>query len=334
MRARLGSLLVLISLVSIASSITLVYAATYDGVYDYAYNLYGPNGWENHYIDNGFIVQGGVISSNPSALSGSVDSSGNVHFTGPSPYGSPTATFTGKIYSDGTGKGTYVDSQGLNGAWRVDKVSGGSSSFGSLLLDVMYSMAFIGEWLGFTGSTAASVGTALAITGVIFIGVIISSAAQAKTGPRRGEYNADQPNPSPYEHNIPSSTIGVPPAPLNPPSGVSYQPGLPNSIGLRARWGRNIKLNWKKPKFDKNQFEFYGYEVIQLRYDGMSTAPNNVLMDRLSPKATNWKNRVKQTYNWNTMGDIAGYRVDALFLNKNSPYHQFIRVGETTYYPR
>ena len=66
----------------------------------------------------------------------------------------------------------------------------------------------------------------------------------------------------------------------------------------------------------------------------MSTAPHNVLMDRLSPKATKWKGRIKQTYQWNTMGDIAGFRVDASYLNKHSPLHEFIRIGETAYYSR
>ena len=32
-------------------------------------------------------------------------------------------------------------------------------------------------------------------------------------------------------------------------------------------------------------------------------------------------------------GGHVGYRVDTLFLIKQSPYHQFLRVGETTYFP-
>ena len=93
-------------------------AASFDGTYNYAYNLNGPNGWETHRVDRGFIVRNGQISSNPAAFSGTVDSSGNVRFSGPSPYGSPSATFTGSIGSDGRGEGSYMDSQGL-GWWRV-----------------------------------------------------------------------------------------------------------------------------------------------------------------------------------------------------------------------
>ena len=151
---------------------------------------------------------------------------------------------------------------------------------------------------------------------------------------RRGEYNADQPDMPQREHGIPPSTIGVPP-PVTPPTGVSVQPpGLPDNIKLRARWGRKILLDWKHPKYDKKLYELYGYEVIQLKYDGMSTTPAENLLDRLSPRSSNWRANVNQTYDWSTQGDVAGYRVDALFLNKQSPYHEFIRIGETTYSPK
>jgi len=312
-----------------------VHAASFDGTYNYAYNLHGPNGWEDHYVDNGFIVCGGVISSNPPALSGTVASNGNDYFTGPSPYGSPSATFTGTIYSDGTGKGTYTDSQGLQGAWSVTRVSGGGGGFGSIILDVMNSFAFIGETFGLTGSTAAAAGTATVITGVVFLVVLVSSIGGSKGTMGRGQYEASQPDTPKREHSIPPSTIGVPPPPLNPPAGVSIQPpGLPDNLNLRARWGRNILLDWKKPKYDKKLYELYGYEVIQLKYDGMSTSPSNVLLDRLNPRASNWRGPVNQTYQYSTQGDIVGYRVDVLFLNKQSPLHEFLRVGETTYYPR
>lgn len=95
--------LVTICVLVIFSTLFPVLAASFDGTYNYVYNL---NGWEEHRVDGGFIVRGGVISSNPSAFSGTVDSSGNVRFTGSSPYGG-SATFTGTISSDGTGKETY-----------------------------------------------------------------------------------------------------------------------------------------------------------------------------------------------------------------------------------
>ena len=113
------ALFLLMSGVILSFPLVSVEAASFDGTYNYAYNLNGPNGWETHRVDSGFIVSGGRISSNPSAFSGTVDSSGNVHFTGPSPYGSPSATFTGVIKSDGTGEGDHRDSQGLVGRWSV-----------------------------------------------------------------------------------------------------------------------------------------------------------------------------------------------------------------------
>ena len=325
---------ILVFLLVLAGSMVSVYAASYDGVYNYAYNLHGPSGWETHYVDEGFIVRSGVISSNPPALSGTVDSSGNVHFTGPSPYGSPSATFTGVIYSDGTGKGTYTDSQGLQGAWSVTRVSGGGFDFARLLLDVMNSFAFIGEYFGLTGTTASAVGTAAVITGFVFFVVIVTSVGSSRGSVRRGEYHADQPDMPEREHGISPSTIGVPPPPHSPPAGISVQPpGLPDTINLRARWGRKILLDWKRPNYDKNLYELYGYEIVQLRYDGTSTAPSKVLLDRLSPRSSNWRANVNQSYQWNTQGDVAGYRVDALFLNKQAPYHEFLRIGETTYFP-
>jgi hypothetical protein len=319
----------LIFLVLSAFSVLPVFGASFDGVYNYAYNLNGPNGWEDHYVDNGFIVSNGVITSNPPALSGTVDSNGNVHFTGPSPYGSPSATFTGVISSNGTGKGHYTDSQGLQGSWSVRKVSG-SSGYGSLLMDVMSSFAFIGEIFGLTGSTAAAVGTAAVITGFVFFVVIVSSAASSSR--RTGQYTATQPDMPTREQGAAASTIGVPPPPYSPPTGVSFgPPGVPNTIGLKSKWGRNVQLDWNKLKFDKNQFELYGFEVLELRYDGMSTQPYANLVERLSPNANKWRGRFKQTYQFNTQGDVAGYRVDALFLDKQSPYNQFIRIGETAF---
>ena len=41
----------------ILSTVYPVYAASFDGTYNYAYNLNGPNGWEEHRVDGGFIVR-------------------------------------------------------------------------------------------------------------------------------------------------------------------------------------------------------------------------------------------------------------------------------------
>ena len=78
------ALLLLVSTV-LAFTFVSVGAASFYGTYNYAYNLNGPDGWKTHRVDGGFIVRGGQVSSNPAALSATVDSSGNVRFSGPSP---------------------------------------------------------------------------------------------------------------------------------------------------------------------------------------------------------------------------------------------------------
>jgi len=56
---------VFIYVLVIFSTVIPVFAASFDGIYNYVYNLNGPNGWEEHRVDGSFIVRSGVISSNP-----------------------------------------------------------------------------------------------------------------------------------------------------------------------------------------------------------------------------------------------------------------------------
>ena len=246
----------------LAFAFVSVEAASFDGTYNYVYTLNGPNGKETHRVDSGFIVSGGRISSNPSALSGSVDSGGTVSFTGPSPYGSPSAAFTGSIKSDGIGGGNYRDSQGLDGTWSVVRVSGGSSGSGGsgiigiveAVLNFMYSFSFIGEAIGLSGTLAASVGTAAVIL-VFVIGITAVTSAgsrrrksgvmQRKRGEggriiskvnydldRQGEYEVS-PGESSGTHEIPVSSIDVPPGPFHPPVGLHVErPALPDRFDL------------------------------------------------------------------------------------------------------
>lgn len=316
---------------------TAAYAASYDGVYNYSYNLYGPNGWETHTVPSGFIVKNGVISSNPSAFGGTVSSNGAVSFVGPSPYGSPTATFTGVIYSDGTGKGTYIDSQGLEGAWSVARVSGGSGFTGSAFDVFMSITTAVGEVFGFTGVDAEIYGTVISALAISTVVTLALTSGRRKAGKTvtRGQYVASMPDTAESLQGAPPSTIGVPPPPPNPPVGVSVGlPGLPLSLNLKAKWGRKVNLNWDKPKYSKNIFDLYGFEVMQLRYDGSGTQPRYVMVERLNPNTNKWNAGFKQTYQFSTTGDISGYRVDALFLDKRTPFTQFVRVGDTAFYPR
>ena len=78
------ALLLLVSTV-LAFTFVSVGAASFDGTYNYAYNLNGPGSWETHRLDGGFIVRGGQVSSNPAALSGTVDSRWERAFLGAFP---------------------------------------------------------------------------------------------------------------------------------------------------------------------------------------------------------------------------------------------------------
>lgn len=311
-------------------------------------------------MDGGFIVRGGQISSNPSALSGTVDSSGNVRFTGPSPYGSPTATFTGSIGSDGSGEGTYTDSQGLRGSWSVVRVSGGGGFNFMVIVEAMLgiinSFSFIGEAIGLSGIMAASVGTAAVIL-VFVLGIAavttrgsrrkksgIMSAKRGEGGRFVSKINYDLSRQGEYEvskaptgtHEIPASTIEVPPGPLHPPVGLDVvRPALPDQFDLKSVWSKfGVQLDWLTPDFDPEKFELLGYEVFQMYYDGSSTAPLLRGPTRLTPDYTSWSERFDMTYRWSTDGDIPGYRVDALFrdLHPDDPT-RVVRVGASTRKP-
>ncbi|MBC8223057.1 hypothetical protein H8E65_00585 [Candidatus Bathyarchaeota archaeon] len=341
----------------LASSLVSVEAASFDGTYNYAYNLNGPGGWETHRVDSGFIVRSGRISSNPTAFSGTVDSSGNVHFTGPSPYGSPSATFTGVIYSDGTGEGTYRDSQGLGGSWSVARVSGGGGfSFMGIvdtLLNLMYSLSFIGEAVGLSGTTAAAVGTAAVIFVLVSVIAIVTTKGSGRgkraVMDKRGEgdkpkirYDFSQQRPyeaseaPPGTRETPASFIGVPPPPQSPPIGLHVEGrALPERLDLRSVWRTGqVDLAWDRPPYDPEKYELMGYEVIKLEFDGSSTVASRGTPARFGPDSTGCTAPYNQTYRWNTGGDIEGYRVDALFrdLHPDNP-NRIVRIGSTAYAP-
>ena len=351
------ALFLLVGGMVVASSLVSVEGASFDGTYNYAYNLNGPGGWETHRVDKGFIVRSGRILSNPSAFSGTVDSSGNVHFTGPSPYGSPSATFTGVIKSDGTGEGNYRDSQGLVGSWSVARVSGGGGfSFMGIvdtLLSLMYSLSFIGEAVGLSGTTAAAVGSAA----VIFVFVMVISVVTT-VGSKRGKsaiksgrgkgsrskIDFEFSQQRPYEaseapagtRETPASFIGVPPPPQSPPIGLHVEGrALPERLDLRSAWQVGaVDLSWEKPLYDPERYELMGYEVIKLEFDGSSTVASRGTPVQLGPDSTGCTAPYNQTYRWNTGGDIEGYRVDALFrdLHPDSP-NRIVRIGSTAYAP-
>lgn len=343
-RSRLASFLVCV--IVLFTLLPVAYAASFDGTYNYVYNLNGPTGWEEHRVDNGFIVRGGMISSNPAAFSGSVDSSGNVRFTGPSPYGG-TATFTGTISSDGTGSGTYVDGQGLRGRWAVSRTSGGGFNWSpviNLFYDFIYRFEFIGNLIGFRGKMAAIVDTAITVaTGIVVatVGYVSittrgqGSKSQEYPGMRRGEYTATQPSEPPRTQGAPPSAIGVPPPPPSPPIGITTPAfGLPDRLNLRSDWSNmRAALSWNELNYDPSVYELQGFEISQLQYDGTSTSATRSVVDRIGPDSRYWNGPFNQTYRWNTGGDIQGYRVDAIFKEIATDPPRYLRVGETAHAP-
>ena len=335
-------------------------AGTFDGTYDYAYNMRGPDGWETHRVSSGFIVSDGRISSNPSALSGTVDSSGNAQFEGPCPYGCGTSVFTGAIESDGTGEGTYQCQHGLGGRWAVTRVSGGEFSDLDQIIDsILGFFAGIGELFGLSGSTAAAVGVVAVVVPVITIVSIAQTRSavrkqeadanramrrrKAETPPKLGYrrergYEASQPAPPPptTPQEIPPP-IGLPPT---EPSilGVGVHQGpppLPSALNVRATWTEGqITLNWDPPQFDASMYQLEEYVVSRMQYGPTSTAAQKTPVARLSPQYTQWAERFNQTYRWNTSGDIEGYTVEALLRRVSSTgYKETFRVGGMAYTP-
>ncbi len=153
---------------------------------------------------------------------------------------------------------------------------------------------------------------------------------------RRGEYEVSPPGESSRTHEIPASTIDVPPAPLNSPVGLHVEGrGLPDSFFVNADWiSPWVDLGWETPLFDREKYELYGYEIIKLFYDGSSTAASREVAARLPREALRWRGSFEQEYRWNSGGDIEGYRVDALFrdLNPDEP-NRIVRVGSTAFAP-
>jgi len=126
------SLVAVLVLSVISMILPTVYAASYDGLYDYWFTMFNDPDFDSETkIPSGFVVSNNKISSNPSGhFSGSVTSSGSVSFSGVCPPSSiATAKYSGTISSNGEGKGTYDcyyngEKRGGQGDWRIQKIGG------------------------------------------------------------------------------------------------------------------------------------------------------------------------------------------------------------------
>jgi len=228
------------------------------------------------------------------------------------------------------------------------------------LLNLMYSLSFIGEAVGLSGTTAAAVGSAAVIFVVVSV-IAIATTRGSGRGKRavmdkRGEgeklkvrYDFSQQRPYGAEgsgappsvatartQGAPASTIGVPPPPESSPIGLHVEGrALPERLDLRSAWqAGQVDLSWERPPFDPEKYELMGYEVTQLFYDGSSTVPSRGAPVRFGPDSTGCTAPFDQTYRWNTGGDVNGYRVDALFrdLHPDNP-NRIVRIGSTAFAP-
>jgi hypothetical protein len=338
------------------ATVAPVLANSYDGTYDYSYT-YKDMDAQTQTMDLGsvFIVSGGEISVEGSSnrFSGSVDDWGGVSFTGPSPEGTLTATFTGTIDSDGSGSGSWTD--GINrGNWYVTRTGGGDLDFGSI--------------------DPVAAGVALA-AGIIVFAVIYgaykNNVAKRKSGqtqsiapkgslklphrypetrPVNPQYS-QPPSPSglqgpgePVTDGVSVDALGNPlPPPIDMDNGTPIYEGRPMvapvDMGslpfLNATWQPGLaSLEWQTPQFDSSKYRLVGYDISQQMYGPNSTAPQSINLTRLGPNANNVNiTPFNQTYNWSTGGDTAGFRVDPVFQQIGAPgqFHSGglgVRVGE------
>ncbi len=338
--------------------VPVVASTIYDGIYDYSYGFNGPGGWESHSVPSGFIVQNGQISSNPSALSGAVDASGNARFNGPCPQGDNTAVFTGTIHSNGMGGGSYKCSYGHSDEWFVTAVSGfamptipaysGSSYPG---FDISNILAGLGGLFGLKGDNAMALGAAMFIVICVVAATAIILGISAVAGfMGTGKHRR---SPAPGYHKELGYQVSQPASPgatqeTSAPVGirqnshvledfgkVSVDPSLPALLDLSAAWAKgSVTLAWKPPAFDAGVYRLDGYAVSAMQYGPGGAGPVKVPVARLQPGVTQWAGPFNQTYKFSTGGDIEGYTVEALLSNTLSTGNAGIfRIGAMAYTP-
>jgi hypothetical protein len=342
-------------------------ATSFDGTYNYSYNLKGPSGWETHRVNSGFIVKNSIISSNPAALSGSVGSSGAVQFTGPCPYGDPRATFTGTINSDGQGSGTYSCPYGHTGGWAVTRVSGGDSPLDQVFL--LFSS--IGESFSISSDEFVNATMGMMVLSIPVIGVAALVGSQRRKRRAVNQANTKTRNTAakvPSAQSQVSNAANISPCNIagghrelgyqvseanstqtqDGPSRIDFENGhlmeasgevittpQTSSLKLNATWPKGqVNLKWGKPQFDSATYRLDGYVISSMNYSQSSTDAVKTVIDQLPPYRTQWASKFEQTYKWNTRGDTEGYIVEAILRHHTGTGTvQTIKVGAMAYVP-
>jgi len=244
-----------------------------------------------------------------------------------------------------TNQGTY-DLQLLSRATSSGDAPGSSDNPLTSLINVVGEpmldlITTLGGLTGAAGSNAIVYGAIILSTAVVLtVGVVVYSVSRARRrarGPRRHEFRIEpgyqKPEPPTASHDVPPSTIDVPPRPESPPKGVGFD-SQPPRLQLRASWGGGrVVLEWDTPRFDPGEYELEGYEVVRLQYDGRGSESSRNTMARLPPERERWEWSFEQTYRWNTSGDVEGYTVNALFRHPPGSEQGMRIVGDTVYAP-
>jgi hypothetical protein len=103
--------------------------------------------------------------------------------------------------------------------------------------------------------------------------------------------------------------------PITGPGAAIGAPGDSPLAFLNAIWGKGeVKLSWGQPGYDPNDESLIGYEVSILRFGPNGTLPAQTVVAPIQPPGTSQINlQFTQTYQFNSGGDIAGYRIDPIF---------------------
>ena len=254
--------------------------------------------------------------------------------------GTLNAQFPSATYASGTISGTISDPLGTRSftmSFTASKTSGGGGGGGG-------GDIFSG---GIDDTTLVIAGAVSIVFVVLVVSVARGSAAsrkakerqrmQASMGPMHHQappqmreshprnYQYGQPNPP----TIQGSTIqgGMIPPPISMDNGIPITGQgasvAPIELGslpfLNALWEPGkASLSWGTPQFDQSKYALLGYDLYQQTYGPTNTAAQSILMGRVPP-GTNGTvvQPFNQTYQWNTGGDVAGFRVDPVFGQLN-----------------
>ncbi|MDP2955460.1 MAG: hypothetical protein Q8N53_03495 [Longimicrobiales bacterium] len=344
----------LVLLTASAAAVGRVSAASYDGTYDLSYSYNSPNGWKWITLEGGLIVSGGETSSPRSGyFMGSVDSNGYVEMLSPDPQApSILATWTGTIYSDGTGDGDWESPYGY-GTWTVERVSGPLGDTVTIALagglmglggvSVLYSMGYgtvkgkfmskgaaaasppkwrgrvrsMGFWSGPPGPTGS--------TGVVTRGLppFIGEPARNQSPPGGlppfiGQQGPGGPQPGDLPPFIGYGGGGVAATGPGARVGGDLFPRLETLFGRRIAGG--MEFWWEPPRFNPETEQLVGYRVYAGMYGPGGTAPAEVLLNPpFGPGVTRGFATFNQTYRFSTGGDVVGFRVEPMFFRFSGP---------------